>query len=98
MVLINTQTQSVYSNLQLKYLLNVPRSGCVFCSARDRKTGKAHLFLVFHQRDRIYVRNGLRGTWDEVKSRADYEQIRSVFEAALENDRVPTYSTNRFNL
>lgn len=98
MVLLNTQNEAVYSNLELKYLLNVTRSGCVFCSAKDRRTGKTHLFLVFHQRDRIYVRNGLRGTWDEVKNRPDYDRIRQLFEDALANNQVPTYSTNRLNL
>ena len=47
MVTINTENLQKYENIVLSYLVELPRSECFFSSARDAKTGKLHLFLVF---------------------------------------------------
>lgn len=96
MVLINTQTGTgKYAGLEVKYLLEIPRSGCVYCSARHRETGKTRIFLVFYSREAAYVRNGLRGTWD-IQDHAEYDELRRIARDAAQNPDVPCYTTNRF--
>ena len=93
MVIINTQT-SQYSNISFRYIIEIPKSSCLFGSARDKETGKSHLFLVFKD-GRTYSRNGLRGTWDEIQSNtADHDRIRGLLSHAQANNLVPCYSTH----
>ena len=92
MVIINTQT-SQYSNISFRYIIEIEKSSCTFCSARDKETGKSHLFLVFTD-GRAYSRNGLRGTWDEIPSNTpDYDHIRGLLSSTQANNLVPCYST-----
>ena len=96
MVILNTKiNKKNYSNLEFKYLLEVPRSECVFCSTKDKITKRTRLFLVFHNQDRIYERNGLKGTWEEVTGAESYREIRRILALAI--NKVPYYSTNRFD-
>ena len=93
MVIINTRGQ--YSNISFRYIIEVERSSCTFCSARDNETGKSHLFLIFTD-GRTYSRNGLRGTWDEIQSNtSDHGRIRSLLSSTQANNLVPCYSTHK---
>ena len=86
-----------FQDLRFKHFVDVPRCGCTFGSARDEKTGKSHLFLIFtrNQEGTIYKRDGLRGTWELLESKHT-NYIRKLFNRA--ND-VPHYSTqNLVNL
>ena len=96
MVIINTQiNKKDYSSLEFKYLLEVPRSECVFCSTKDKITGRTRLFLIFNNQNRIYERNGLKGTWEEVTGAESYREIRRILALAI--NKVPYYTTNRFD-
>ena len=97
MVILNTvETNNSYNSLTVKYLLEVPRLDLVFCSARDNK-GKIHLFLVFNDKGKIYVRKGLQSSWAEITENGDYFQIRRLLKDALVNKQVPYFSNNRFS-
>ena len=100
MVTINTiqETEVSFSNITFRYLVELPNSQCVFGSARDRESGKSHLFLVFTD-GRVYTRNGLKNCWDEVSNTADYDKVRRLVTIALSNKTVPCYiSAQQVNL
>ena len=93
MVILKTNN---YTNFSVKYLLEVPRLDLIFCSARDSE-GKLHLFLIFNERGKIYVRKGLNSTWIEVTDENDYFQVRGLLKSALDQG-VPYFTNNRFSL
>jgi len=90
MVLVNTQP-----DVEFKYFLEVPKSRCTFCSGRDRTTGKTKLYLVFHEHQRVYTRNGLRGTWEELESGTS-RQLRNILNEAYTDISIPRYSSNKY--
>ena len=94
MVTVNTQLHSVFSSLDFKYFLDVPRCNCCFGSAVDKTTGKIHCFLIFNENGRIYKRNAINDTWLELDKEA-YHQIKEVLNGALNDKTIPSYSSQR---
>ena len=92
MVTFNTQIARNYGDLEFKYLLEIPKSDCIFCSTRERSSGRTYLFLVFKKEDKTYFRNGLRGTWVELKSQIEYQQFREILSEAIRDKNTPCYS------
>ena len=88
MVCINTYN----SKIQFKHFVEVPSSDCVIGTAQDDRK-KLKLFLMVNGSGPIYSRNGLSNTWDEV-SKEHGEGIRKLIKDALEDKRIPRYSTN----
>ena len=95
MVLLNSRITNtkVYDNIDFKYLIDVPRCDCVFCSARERSTGKTHLFLVFNHKGKIYRRDGIRSSWIELRNEEEYSQIRELLIRAISDKSIPCYTT-----
>ena len=93
MVLVNTQNSKIYSNLKFKYLLEVPRSDCIFGSARE-ESGKTHLFLIFNEKGRIYKRQGLSGAWTQVRNPAEYCTIRLLVCDTIRYNTAPRYTNH----
>lgn len=85
-------TQRCCDDIDFQHFIDLPDCDCVFCSARDRKNGKTRLFLVFHERQRIYIRNGIKDTWDEVKDERDYVQVRRRFDRAIVERKIPCFT------
>lgn len=81
------------SAIVFHHLIDLPNCDCVFCSTVERTTGQTRLFLVFNERRRIYVRNRIRDTWDELRDAASYERIRDQFNRAILEQKVPCFST-----
>lgn len=75
------------------HLIDLPNCDCVFCSTVEASTGQTRLFLVFDERRRIYVRNGTKDTWDEIKDELQYECIRDGFNRAIVEQQIPCFST-----
>ena len=96
MVLINTQTEQSYPNLEFRYLMDVPRADCIFGSARDEE-GRAHLFLAFNDKGRVYKRSGLNGAWSEITNSAEYSEVRSYLRKVIKYKSVPRYTNNSYN-
>ena len=92
MVTFNTEIARNYEDLEFKYLLEIPKSDCIFCSTRERRTGRTYLFLVFRNEDKTYYRHGLKGTWVELKNRDEYHQFQEIFAEAINNKNIPSYS------
>lgn len=94
MVLLNTNP--AVSSIDVKYLIEVPRRGCIFCSTRERDTGRTRLFLFFRT-GKVYTRRGLSRRWAEVDSHeAGY--VRGIIDEVLHNHSVPHYTSNRIKL
>ena len=98
MVTLNTRTiersrTTSYENIEFKYLIDVPRCDCIFGSAKEPSSGKALLFLVFNHRGKIYRRNGLSGSWIELKSDEEYSSVRERLLTAIADKGVPCYTT-----
>ena len=84
---------TTYDNIEFKYLIDVPRCDCIFGSAKERSSGKALLFLVFNHRGKIYRRNGLSGSWIELRSDEEYSSVRERLLNAIADKQVPCYTT-----
>lgn len=110
-------------DIAFQHLIDLPNCDCVFCSARENKSGKTRLFLVFNsvekyktfpttrkllptqhrryderseefscEQVRIYIRNGIKDTWDELKDEYDYDQVREKFNSAIVERRIPCFT------
>ena len=91
MVTINTNL-----NIHFTHFVNIPKSKCMVATARENDSSKTQVYLIFHERNRIYKRNGLKGTWvevDEVFKRL----IRQLAQEAIDKN-TPIYTTNSINL
>ncbi|NND53063.1 MAG: hypothetical protein HKN54_11745 [Flavobacteriaceae bacterium] len=79
-------------NIVFQHLIDLPNCDCVFCSTVDNSTGRTKLFLVFNERRRIYIRNGAKDTWDEIKDENQYECIKDRFNQAILEQKIPCFS------
>ena len=97
MVIFNSQLATVeskpYTDVDFKYLIDVPRCDCVFGSAREKTTGKSLLFLIFNHHGKIYRRNGRSGTWVELRNDEEYSRIRELLLEAISDKHIPCYTT-----
>jgi len=75
-----------------EHLVELPNCDCVFCSTRDPQSHRVKLFLIFNEQRRIYVRNGSRQTWDELKDGKEYEYVRNGFNQAIIDRKIPCFS------
>ena len=92
MVTFNTEIARNYDDLEFKYLLEIPKSDCIFCSTRERSTGRTYLYLVFNAEEKVYFRNGLKGIWVELKNRIEQHQFREILWEAIRTKSIPCYS------
>lgn len=91
-----TEDDSEYSDLDFKYIIEVPRCDCILGSTRHKTNGKEYIFLVFNLEDRIYKRNGM--AWEEVSSPDHYWAIRQLISDAIRDQHVPCYRVNNFKI
>ena len=85
----------ITSELVFRHLVQFPNFDCVFCSTEERDTGKTRLFLVFNsQKRKVYLRNGLKGTWDELRNEEECDFIRQHYDSAVKERNIPLYSTH----
>ncbi len=80
-------------NIIFRCLVRLPKSDCIFCSTQEQSTGRRRLFLIFNREERIYFRNALRGTWDEIKDVEQCSAIRQKFSNAVTEKTIPYFST-----
>ena len=83
-----------FQDVIFQHLIEVAGCECVVGTGRERETGKLRLFLFFRPMDRIYYRNGLKGTWDPLTNEDDYKTIKQRFCNAIENRRIPCFMTD----
>lgn len=79
-------------SIVFQHLIDLPNCDCVFCSTVETSTGRTKLFLIFSERKRIYVRNGMKDTWDELKDAVQYDCLKELFERAVSEQKVPCFS------
>ncbi len=80
-----------YRELVLQHFIQLESSHCTFCSALEKNTRRLCLFLFFDSPERIYQRNGLKDTWEEVVDDEESQFLRRKFDSALEDDAIPRF-------
>ena len=80
-----------HQKLLFKHMIELPHCECVFCSTQEEQTGRIRLFLVFKQRRKVYLRNGLKGNWEEVTDPDEYATVWDGFGNAVMERRVPSF-------
>ena len=91
------ETRKCCEDIIFQHLIDLPSCDCVFCSTRERKSGRTRLFLVFNEQRRIYIRNGIRDSWDELKEESDYDQVRERFNHAVVEKKIPCFTSTISN-
>ena len=84
---INPQT------IIFKHMIQLTSCGCVFCYTQEEGSGRTRLFLVFKDKGRVYSRNGLRGTWEELRQGHESQLILEAFERAVAEQKIPCFAT-----
>jgi hypothetical protein len=77
--------------LVFKHMVELPHCECVFCTTEEEDTRRTRIFLVFKERRRVYVRNGVKGNWEEVAGQADRDHIWEGFEQAVMGRKIPSF-------
>ena len=75
-----------------QHIIELPNCDCVFCSTKELTTGITRLFLIFNDQRRIYARNGLKSTWEEVKDSYLCGCIRKGFKRVIKERKIPCFS------
>ena len=88
MVCVNTH---IHQEVDFTHFVEIPRFKCFIGTARQRETNRTKLYLIFHE-GRIYQRNGINGTWDEL-SEVNRQYIHELVEEALCDHRIPRFTT-----
>ncbi len=98
MVCINTgKINYRHHNLRFTHFVEVPTSECIICTAREEDTRKAKIYLVFNRRDRVYQRNGINGTWDELPG-FQQRRVRQLITNAFNDRNIPHFSTRNISI
>ena len=83
-----------HQRIVFQHMIELVHCGCVFCSAEEVISGRNRLYLIFKQQGRVYSRNGLKGTWDEVIDSEELETVRDSFTEAVEERKIPCFVTS----
>jgi hypothetical protein len=84
---INPQT------IIFKHMIELTSCGCVFCYTQEEASGRTRLFLVFKDKGRVYSRNGLRGTWEEIRNAEESQSLFEAYERAVAERKIPCFAT-----
>jgi hypothetical protein len=80
-----------HQRLVFKHMIELPHCECVFCSTQEEETGRTRIFLVFKERQKVYMRNGLKGNWEEVTSVEEHNAVWNGFEQAVMERKIPSF-------
>lgn len=81
-------------NIVFKHMIELKSCGCVFCYTQEESSGRTRLFLIFKDKGRVYSRNGLRGTWEELLYSQDASQIIEAYDQAVMGQKIPCFATS----
>ena len=79
-------------DLIFQHFVDLPNCECVFCSTREKATGKSRLFLIFNDEKSIYMRSGMKESWEELQNEQQSDCIRSAFNEAILEHKIPCFS------
>lgn len=82
------------TNIVFKHMIELKSCGCVFCYTQEESSGRSRLFLIFKDKGRVYSRNGLRGTWEELPYPQDASLIIEAFDQAIIEQKIPCFATS----
>lgn len=93
MVIPNYNTNVVFT-----HLVDIPRCDCVIGSAEDKSTGRKKLFLAFNHKGGVYARNGIKDTWEQIKSREESIWVRWQINRAREDHHIPCFISQQLSV
>jgi sRNA-binding regulator protein Hfq len=82
---------ATHQKLVFKHMIELPHCECVFCSTQEEQTGRTRLFLVFRERQKVYMRNGIKGNWQEIANLEEHNAVWEGFEQAVLERKVPSF-------
>lgn len=82
------------SSIVFKHMIELKSCGCVFCYTQEESSGRTRLFLIFKEKRRVYFRNGLRATWEEMENAEEAEQILLAYDKAMTEQKIPCFATS----
>ena len=77
--------------LIFKHMIELPHCACVFCSTQEELTGRTRIFLVFKERQKVYMRNGIKGNWEEITNLEEHNIVWEGFEQAVMERKIPSF-------
>jgi len=82
---------STRQKLIFRHMIELPHCECVFCSTQEEQTGRTRLFLVFKERQKVYMRHGIKGNWEELSNPEEHDAVWEGFEQAVMERKVPSF-------
>ena len=78
-------------NFVFQHLVEFSNFNCVFCSTKEKQSGKARLFLIFKDKGRVYMRNGIKGTWEKVTDPKVQLDVQESFKKVIKERKIPAF-------
>ena len=75
--------------LTFTHIIDIPGSSCTIATAKDTQN-RIKIYLITRTNGRIYERKGINSTWLELDANSE---VRPLIEDALDNHRIPRFST-----
>ena len=77
--------------LVFRHMVELPHCECVFCSTEEEHTGRTHLFLIFRERRKVYMRHSIKGNWEEISNPEERALVWEGFEQAVLERKIPSF-------
>lgn len=84
----------ITSNIIFKHMIDLKSCGCIFCYTQEEISGRTRLFLIFKDKRRVYCRNGLRSTWEEMHNSEEADQVLLAYDKAILEQKIPCFATS----
>ena len=83
-----------HQKIVFRHMIELSNCECIFCSAEEVISGKTRLYLIFRSQGKIYTRNGLQGTWDQIEDIEELQNIKDGFIKAVSERKIPCFMTS----
>ena len=83
-----------HQRVVFRHMIELSNCECVFCSAEEVVSGKTRLYLIFKDLGKIYTRNGLNETWDQIEEESELMHIKEGFIQAVTERKIPCFLTS----
>ena len=83
-----------HQKVVFRHMIELSNCECIFCSAEEVVSGKTRLYLIFKNQGKIYTRNGLKETWDQIEDQEELENIKEGFLQAITDRKIPCFMTS----
>ena len=74
-----------------QHLIEMPSFNGIFCSAKECASGKTRLFRLFKNNKKVYLRNGIKGTWEELPNEPSSNLVQDVLNKVIKERKIPAF-------